>query len=266
MQTPTTDIPPVLVLAGHDPSGGAGIQADIEALASNGCHALPVITALTVQNTARFEKVVPVDADLFRQQLQVLVEDIPIAACKIGLLADVRIVQIIHDCLKEHPDLPVILDPVLASGTGTPVANQDLIAIIRELLLPLTTIITPNSLEARQLSGKEVLADCAGNLIAAGCGHVLITGSHEQTDTVVNSLYDTQGLVDTFECERLPGEYHGSGCTLASALTALLAREVEMETAVIEAIRYTMETLRHAHAPGQGQLIPDRFFWSRDAE
>ncbi len=256
--------PQVLVLAGHDPSGGAGIQADIEALASQGCRALPVITGLTVQNTARFEELVPVEAELFKRQLTCLLDDMPVTACKIGMVGDATIAQVIHDILTELPDLPVILDPVLASGTGTDVGGDTVISAINDLLLPHCLICTPNSVEARRLTGCEDLDDAAAKLISSGCEYVLLTGTHEDTDTVVNSLYGSEGLIDRFEVPRLPGEYHGSGCTLASALAGLIAQGVSVETAVIEALRYTMESLEHALAVGQGQLIPDRLFWSRD--
>ena len=140
---------------------------------------------------------------------------------------------------------------------------------LRELLLPRTTILTPNSTEARRLADGEddeepSLAICAQRLIESGCGHVLITGTHEATAQVVNTLYGKAGLVRSDSWERLPGSYHGSGCTLASAIAAMLANGLELPEAVREAQDYTWHALAKAYRPGMGQFLPDRLFWARD--
>ena len=144
---------------------------------------------------------------------------------------------------------------------------------LRELLLPQTTILTPNSLEARRLIQDEDndednpdLAECAKRIIQLGCEYVLITGTHENTPKVINNLYGEHGLIRSDSWPRLPGIYHGSGCTLASAIAALLANGLPMEEAVREAQEYTWETLKYGFRPGMGQHIPDRLFWARDDE
>ncbi|NNG12675.1 MAG: hydroxymethylpyrimidine/phosphomethylpyrimidine kinase, partial [Halobacteria archaeon] len=152
MTSDIKNIPVVLVFAGHDPSGGAGIQADIEALASQGCHAATVITALTTQDTLDVSDFRPLEvADVITQARAVL-EDMPVAVFKLGMLGSVENVEAVHTILTDYPEIPVVLDPVLASGRGTALADEELVEAMKALLLPLTTVLTPNSLEARALA------------------------------------------------------------------------------------------------------------------
>jgi len=171
---------------------------------------------------------------------------------------------------------------VMTSGRGDALASEDLLAAMRGLLLPQTTIITPNSLEARRLAENQKdeeddleteepeaslgLQDCARQLIGLGSAYVLITGAHEQGNQVINTLYNVRGVVHRLHWERLPGSYHGSGCTLASALAACLARGRDVAEAAREAQDYTYQTLRAAFRPGMGQFIPDRLFWARESD
>ena len=267
-----SSIPPiVLSFAGTDPTGGAGIQADLLTLSSMGCHALSVVTAITVQDTAGVEDVLPIEADWVSDQARVLLEDMPVAAFKIGMVGSVENCAAIAEVVSDYPDVPLILDPVLASGRGDEIATEDMIEAMRELLIPQTTIITPNSLEARRLAddGSDVersLEDCAMRILEMGCEYVLITGTHENTPQVVNTLYGQQGVIRSDSWQRLPGSYHGSGCTLASAIAATLANGLDVPEAVREAQEYTWQTLSAGFRPGMGQHIPDRFFWAREAE
>ncbi|HEY7944833.1 MAG: bifunctional hydroxymethylpyrimidine kinase/phosphomethylpyrimidine kinase [Burkholderiales bacterium] len=267
-----SDFPPVvLTFAASDPSGGAGIQADILTLASMGCHPLSVITAITVQDTLGVEAVQPIDADWVADQARCLLEDMPVDAFKIGALGSVENIAAIAEILSDYPDVPLILDPVLASGRGDELANDEMVHALRELLLPRTMILTPNSMEARRLADVEdeeepSLATCATRLIEGGCEFVLITGTHEPTPQVVNTLYGKSGVVRSDSWQRLPGNFHGSGCTLASAIAAMLANGLELPEAVREAQDYTWHTLQKAYRPGMGQHIPDRLFWAREDE
>ena len=148
-------IPPiVLSFAASDPTGGAGIQADLLTLASMGCHGLSVVTAITVQDTAGVEAVLPIDADWVADQARMLLEDMPVAAFKLGVLGSIENVAAIAEVVSDYPDVPLILDPVLASGRGDELASEDIIAAMSELLLPQTTIITPNSQEAKRLARR----------------------------------------------------------------------------------------------------------------
>lgn len=270
--------PTVLTFAATDPSSGAGVQADILALASIGCYPLSVITGITVQDTVGVENIMPLDADWINEQARGILEDVSVSAFKLGLLGSVENVAVIAEIVADYPDVPLIIDPILASGRGDELSNEEMQAAMCELLFPQATLITPNSLEARRLAyydeGDEVkhssLQECALRLLGMGSEYVMITGTHERSHDVVNSLYGLQhgqpGLIKDYHWERLPGSYHGSGCTLTSAITACLAHGLTMEEAVHEAQEFTWQTLRHAFRPGMGQFIPDRFFWAREAE
>ena len=175
----------------------------------------------------------------------------------------------IAEIVSDYPDVPLVLDPVLASGRGDAFATDAMTDAIRELLLPHTTILTPNSIEARRLADVEdeddaSLALCAERLIEMGAEYVLITGTHEPTTDVINTLYAKSGVVRSDTWARLPGSYHGSGCTLASAIAAMLASGLEIPEAVREAQDYTWHTLKKAYRPGMGQYLPDRLFWARE--
>ncbi len=260
-------LPVVLVFAGNDPTGGAGIQADIETLASMGCHAAPVITAITIQDTQDVKGYFPLDMPTVIEQARAVLEDMPIAAIKIGMLGSVDAIEAVATILKDYPDVPVIFDPVLASGGGAELADGEMIEAISRLLLPKTTVLVPNSLEARSLAREaDVLDACAQELLDMGCEYVLITGSHEQTEKVVNTFYGNNRVLDTFAWERLEGSYHGSGCTLASAIAGLIAQQLDPLSAVHEAQEYTWKSLQSGYRVGMGQLLPDRFFWAHVAE
>lgn len=259
-------IPTVLVFSGLDPSGGAGIQADIEALSSHGCHACPVITALTTQDTRDIKQVVPVNADLLREQAQTILDDIQIDAIKIGLISDIDIVQSIHDIISSLDNIPVIFDPILASGADTRLNSHDVQLAMKEQLFPFTTILTPNSKEARILAPQaDNLDACAISLLDNGCEFVLLTGTHEPSEKVCNTLYGNNRMLEQFYWPRLKGEYHGSGCTLAASIAGLIAQGNEPLSAVHEAQEYSWQSLKQAYPIGQGQLIPNRFFWVNEA-
>ena len=271
--SPSAPTPPlVLVFAASDPSSGAGIQADILALASLGCHPLTAISALTVQDTVGVQSVHPVSAELLEQQARVILEDMPVAAFKIGLIGSVENVLAIAEIVSDYPEIPLIFDPVLASGRGDELSGEEIISAMREMLLPQTTLLTPNAPEARRLAESDndesepSVEICAQRLIAMGAQYVLITGTHENTPQVVNILFGPEGEIRRDTWERLPGSYHGSGCTLASAIAGCIAGGASIEDAVRDAQDYTWQTLANGFRAGMGQFIPDRFFWARGEE
>ncbi len=267
-------LPPiVLTFAASDPTGGAGMQADLLTLASMGCHPLSVLTALTVQDTRGVEAMLAIDPEWVSDQARRLLEDMPVAAFKLGVLASAANVTAIAEIVSDYPEVPVILDPVLSSGRGDALAGEDTIEAVRELLLPQTTIATPNSIEVRRLAEDEddasepELDECAQRLVGLGCEYVLVTGTHESTaHEVVNTLYGERGVVREDRWRRLPGSYHGSGCTLASAIAAALANGLNLPEAVREAQEYTWQALASGFRPGMGQFLPDRFFWAREVD
>jgi len=265
--------PIVLAFAATDPSAGAGLQADILTLSSMGCHSLSVVTAITVQDTAGVEDVLPLDAEWVADQARCVLEDMPVSVFKIGLLGSVEIIAAIAEIVSDYPEVPLVLDPVLVSGRGDELASDEIIVAMRELLIPQTTVLTPNSLEARRLAQNDAdegefpaLDECARRLLALGSEYVLITGTHENTPEVINTLYAHEGMLRSDAWQRLPGSFHGSGCTLASAIAATLANGLDVAEAVRDAQEYTWQALSAAYRPGMGQHIPDRLFWAREDE
>jgi hydroxymethylpyrimidine/phosphomethylpyrimidine kinase len=257
------NIPVVMTFAGHDPGGGAGLQADIEALLSQGCRATPVVTALTVQDTRDVMAFHPVDPGHLVSQARAILEDMPVAAFKTGMLGSIENCTAIHSILADYPDIPLVVDPVLASGSGTLLAEDGLTDAIRQLLLPRATLVTPNSHEIRALAPEaDTLDACAFALLDRGAGHVLLTGTHEPTPHVINTLYQGHQRLESFTWDRLPHSYHGSGCTLAAAIAGLLAHGVDVLQACHEGQHYTWQALENGYRPGMGQYLPDRLYWA----
>ena len=257
-----SSIPPtVLVVAGNDPSGGAGIAADLQAITAAGGHPAPVITALTVQDTVNATVVEPVAPALVAAQMEAVLNDIPVAVVKIGLLATAAIAAAVADVLARHPGLPVVLDPVLVAAGGARLAEDALVGVILERLCPLTALLTPNAVEIRRLApGQRDIPARAAVLRAAGCGFVLAKGGDEDdtgNNEVLNTLYGP-GEPRLFRWPRLQGSFHGSGCTLASACAARIACGDSVEAAVASAQALTHGWLERAFQPGRGQRVPLR--------
>lgn len=256
--------PTVMCFSGLDPTGGAGIQADIETLFSTGCHCAPVVTCLTVQNTQNAISAAAVNPALLVQQARAVLEDMPVQCFKIGLLADVQTVEILHTLLKDYPRIPVVLDPVINAGGGFEFGGQEMVDAIKTLLLPLTTVLTPNTDELRLLAPMADTIDaCANALLDCGCEHVLVTGTHVATPQVENRLYSTHQEVILFQWPRLEFNYHGSGCTLAAAIAGYLAHDSDLRAAIQQAQRFTWESLSHGFRVGFGQHLPNRSFWNK---
>ncbi len=246
--------PIVLCVSGHDPGGGAGIQADIETLAAFGCHAASLISCLTEQDSSRVYRIHPVSPDILRQQATRILDDYRIDVIKVGLLGSIGALDVVQQIRAEQPDIPLVLDTVLASGGGQSMSSTKLLLP----LLPVAQLITPNRREARQLSGQTAADDCARALHEQGCPAVLITGADESSHgKVINSLYQAHHTRH-WQWPKLSGSYHGSGCTLASAVAARLALGSTMEEAVDEAQHYVWNSLQRAFRPGRGQMLPGR--------
>ncbi|WP_338724939.1 hydroxymethylpyrimidine/phosphomethylpyrimidine kinase [Pseudomonas juntendi] len=251
--------PVVLCLSGHDPSGGAGLQADIEALLAQGCHAAPAVTALTVQDTVNVSDFRVLDREWVLAQANAVLADSTVAAVKLGMLGSIDMVDTVAELLAAHPHLPLVCDPVLRAGGGGRLGKDEVGYALRERLLPLATIATPNLPEARILAElPEGSADACAEKLLRFCKHLLITGGHGDEDEIHNRLYTQNGQQYTWTCQRLPGSYHGSGCTLASALAGRLALGEQLESAVRSALDYTWRTLRDAEQLGKGQYVPRR--------
>lgn len=265
-----TSPPCVLVFSGSDCSGGAGLQADITSLNAMGCHALSIPTVLTVQDNVHVHSVYSVPADLINSQACVLSTRFQINSIKIGVVGTFENAQVIVNLINKlrltTPTLPVVLDPILANSNGNHLSNENTIHIL-ELLYKCATVITPNLNEAIALCDNESDFNRQAKIfIKRGCQHVLLKGGHgSQYSDVINRWYTMSHCFSTqieekasWTWPRLPDEFHGSGCTLAAALSATLAKGLKMYDALTQAQLYTQHTLNTSYAIAPGQRIPNR--------
>ncbi|MDK8465493.1 hydroxymethylpyrimidine/phosphomethylpyrimidine kinase [Marinobacter sp. SS13-12] len=247
-----------MIVSGLDPSGGAGIQADIQAITSLGCHPMPVLSCLTVQDTRNVYNATATDPEIIRQQLECLAADSPIHAIKTGALGSADVVDVLVDFLAGHPDIPLITDPVIKAAGGGDLADEALITRMKEHLFRHAEIITPNGVELALLGGDEDEARAAHNLLEAGCQSVLATGGHGEGEKIINTLYSHDQEPLYFYIERIGGEYHGTGCTLAASIAAGRASGLSARASIAQAQNYVLRAIRHALKVGNGQPVPDR--------
>lgn len=251
----------VLIISGNDPSGGAGAAADIQAVTAMSAHPAPVITTLTVQDTRNATSVVAVAPELVVEQARAVLDDLPVTAIKIGLLGNAEIGLAVAELLEDNAGIPVVLDPVLVAAGGARLAEDSLLDVLLTRLIPQATVLTPNDSELHSLvAGEQPPEHKAAELIKLGAEWVLVKGADADTPEVHNTLYTAGGDVEVYTWSRLPHVYHGSGCTLASAIAALIARGESVLDAVSTAQRYTWEAIRRGFKPGNGQHVPHRFF------
>ena len=250
--------PQVLVISGLDPSGGAGVQADIQAITAMGAHPLPVVSCLTVQDTCNVNGAEAVEADLIERQIRCVAADAPIHAVKTGALGDHRIVRMLHGLLAELGPLPLVVDPVIKAAGGGDLADEKLVAAMRSELFPMASVITPNGPELAELGGSDDVATSAGTLLEDGAGAILATGGHGTEPIIENRLFRKDQEETAWQLERVGHEYHGSGCTLAAALSAGLAGGLELPRAIEQAQTFTGRAIRGALRVGHGQPVPDR--------
>ncbi|MES2909586.1 MAG: hydroxymethylpyrimidine/phosphomethylpyrimidine kinase [Pseudomonadota bacterium] len=257
--------PVTLCFSGLDPSGGAGLQADIETIAALGGHAAVIATALTVQDSQRVHGFQLTDPELMQTQASHILADLPVSCIKLGMLGSAAAVSAVLSSLASYQHLPVVLDPVLSANSGGSLAQGGL----REALLaalPQVSVITPNSVELRLLANCQDLAEAVSRLTKAGAKAIWLKGGHEPGKTLINTLYVQGELVMRSELRRLPGEFHGSGCTLAAALAAGLAAGLTLPAAIEQSQAFVSAALEHADRPrDEGQWLPRRIIntWRR---
>lgn len=250
--------PVTLCFSGLDPSGGAGLQADIETIAALGGHAAVIATALTVQDSQRVHDFQLTDPALMQAQATCILADLPVACIKLGMLGSAAAVTTVLDSLLAYHHLPVVMDPVLSANSGGALAQSDLRAALL-MALPRISVITPNSIELRLLAGCQDLDQAVATLTEAGASAIWLKGGHEPGTTLINSLYVEGRLAMRSELPRLPGEFHGSGCTLAAALAAGLASGLSLQDAVEQSQVFVAQALALADRPRhEGQWLPKR--------
>lgn len=252
------EVPLVLTFSASDPTSGAGLQADALTVASLGAHPLTVLTGITAQNTTGVSRFEPLASDWVASQWDSLGADVRRPnAIKCGVLGSVGTVEFVASLVRQL-EVPLVLDPVMASGRGDAFGQKEVFKTMIEQLIPLATLITPNWPEGRALTGKRAPHTVAKHLLDLGCKAVLLKGEHIKSEKVINRLYQVQVDVQEFPTIRLPNQYHGSGCTLASACAVGLARGLPLFEAVSLGLEYTAGALKNAYEVGQGQMIPDR--------
>ncbi len=254
--------PLVLCVSGLDPTGGAGIQADIETLNALGCHALPVISSLTVQSPVNVKATYPCNPELLRDQILTLLDSGLLPHCiKLGLIDSPQTIEVLAEIFRLLPSVPLVADPVLKAGGGFEFSTRELIDAYRQSVLPRCTVLTPNVPELYRLCPNATSEDEAlAEIVHSGCQHVLLTGTHAHTNDVINRLYNGAELDQRWSWQRLDGEFHGSGCTLASAVAAGIALGKSVSSAAQAAQQFTWNALKQAIKPAQGQSLPDRRF------
>ena len=245
-------------------TGGAGLQADIKTMTAIGVYAAAVVTCITVQNSRGVKRVEPLAPDLVEAQVRAVIEDHHVTHIKIGMVGSTEIAQAIHSILIDYPEIKVVYDPVFSTENNGLLSDNDLVDSVRELLLPLTTVLTPNIFEAHILTpGSDTAAAAAMGILETGCENVLLTGTHGKTSDVVHALYSNHRELEQFHYQRLPHKYHGSGFTLASSVAAQIALGQDVLGAVRKGLEYTRKTLLNANRIGMGQYHPNRFFWDK---
>jgi hydroxymethylpyrimidine/phosphomethylpyrimidine kinase len=247
----------VLIVAGSDSGGGAGIQADIKTVTMLGGFAATAVTALTAQNTEGVFGVLPIDPAFIRQQMEVVLDDIGADAIKTGMLHDAPVIETVTAVLEERAnDVPLVLDPVMVAKGGAPLIQTDAIETLKRRLAPRAAVLTPNLPEAEILCGREIadlaaMREAARTLLDLGCRAVLLKGGHLLGD-VVHDLLATASGIREWQSKRIDSRHtHGTGCTLASAIAAGLAQGMAVENAVERARDYVQRAI--ASAPGLGR-------------
>ena len=249
--------PSVLTIAGSDSGGGAGIQADLLTFADHGVHGLSAITAITAQNTRAVSAVHVLPAAIIAAQVAAVFDDYHVAAVKLGMLADATVIACVAGLLARHRPAHVVLDPVMVASSGARLLDPAALEALRDLLLPRATVITPNLPEAELLLGHSLAAgelpEAAQALRGLGAAAVLLKGGHLPGDPVEDLLATADGTT-RFTHPRLAAEGHGTGCTLASAIAARLARGEALARACEGACGYVHRALAHGHSPGLGPV------------
>jgi len=264
--------PLILTFGAADPVGATGIQADLATFAAMGCHGLSIITSILVGDTARIEDIQVIDVDWMADQARVILEDMPVAAFKVGAVGSIENISAIAEIVSDYPDIPLILDPFITAMPSQEGDDDDNLIAIRELLIPQTTLMLASAVELNRLAEtwrepvpSDALQLDAMRIIEMGCEYLFVTGmpggdSHE----VVNALFDESGIIRRDSWQRLPGSFTGAGSTLSAAICAMLANGLEIPEAVSEAQEFTLAALAHAQRLGMGKLVPDRYFWARE--
>lgn len=268
MQNQTT--PLILTFGLSDPVGATGVQGDLAAFGALGCHGLSAITGLLIADSARIEDSQEIDADWLVDQARLLLEDMAVAAFKVGALANIEQASAIAEIVSDYPDVPLILDPFLSSLPDSGLADDDMLLAIRQILVPQATVLMLSHVELSRMAetwregGEDMLGDDVRELTGSGCEYVLVncTGSSGSGASAVrsNTLFGEEGAIATYDWRHLPGPFTGAGSTMSAAIAAFMARGMDAPGAVRAAQDYTAGALAAAQRFGMGKLVPNKFF------
>lgn len=271
MQNQTS--PLILTFGVTDPVGAIGIQADLASFAAMGCHGLSVITSILIGDTTRIEDTQVVDADWVADQARVVLEDMAVAAFKVGAVGSIENVSVIAEIVSDYPDIPLVLDPFISAMPDQGLDSEDLLIAMRELLIPQTTLLLMSAVELarfaetwREPSSEDLLALDAMRVIEMGCEYLFVTGTPSDAHDVSNTLFNDSGVVRQDHWERILGSFSGAGATLSATIAAMLANGLDVPEAVFEAQEFTIASIANAQRLGMGRLVPDRYFWAREAD
>ncbi|MFN8515144.1 MAG: bifunctional hydroxymethylpyrimidine kinase/phosphomethylpyrimidine kinase [Chloroflexia bacterium] len=257
-------MPKALTIAGSDSGGGAGIQADLKTFAALGVYGTSVITAITAQNTVAVTAVHEIPTDVIAAQLDAVLSDIGTDAAKTGMLSSAAIIAVVADGVRRHSITNLVVDPVMVAKSGDHLLRRDAVGALRELLLPLALVVTPNIPEAEVLADMAIASDedrreAARRIAAYGPRYVIVKGGHAPGDPV-DYLYDGEQIIPIAAGPRIDTpNTHGTGCTFSSAITAGLAKGYDVERAVLAAKTFITAALRHSYRVGAGHSPVNHF-------
>ena len=248
-------LPVVLTIGGYDPSGGAGITADIETISSLRCHPISLITCLTSQNTEKFGLLEPVNIDVFISQADLLLSDFKIDIIKIGTLGNAEIVEETKKILSKLKDIKIVIDPVIEATTGGSLTDKPTLQALKEIVFPMAYLLTPNLAEAKVLSGKDDLNLIVEELSLFSSNYLLIKDIDSSNEEVINNLYFDKKLKKSWSAPKIPGSFHGTGCYLASSISCFLAHSKNLEEAIELGQKNTIKAINSSVKLGKGQNI-----------
>jgi len=261
--------PLILSFGVCDPVGAVGVQADCAAFAALGCHGLSAIAGMLVSDSARIENIYELDSDWMAEQARTLLEDMPIAAFKVGAVGSALHLAAIAEIVSDYPDAPLILDPFLSALPDAGLGDEEMLSALRSILAPQATALILSQPELGRMAelwrdgdggGHGALEEDVAELTSSGLHYVLVTGSRDENGACSNRLYDASGEVARVEWQHLPGPFLGAGNTYSAAFTACMARGMDAQQALVLAQEYTTGALEHAQRFGMGKFIPSKFF------
>ena len=248
------------------------MQADLGSFAAMGCHGLTVITAILIGDTTQITDIEPVDAEILVEQARTILEDVPVAAFKLGTIGSIENVSAIAEIVSDYPEVPLIFDPFATLIPDQGQDSEDIFMAASELIIPQTTLLIASAVEISRLaetwrepSTEDTLALDVQRLIESGCEYVFVTGTTSSNTEIANCLFDETGIIRHDSWPRQSGSYLGAGSTLSAAIAALVANGLDIPEAVLEAQEFTNAALAHAQRFGMGKLVPDRYFWARES-